>query len=160
AVGIEPSYEVEIQVCLEKADLQTAAGAETQEAAADADKQTATERADAQTDGQTRMQVISESDCAYGTWAFYAAEPETGRVGFAREGRTYTWDYVLPRGRQVELRVVGELGQTTLYADGVKIGTLGSAEPFEEYATFVFPIQRIGEETGSFLGEVEVERLR
>lgn len=160
AVGIEPSYEVEIQVYLEEADLRTAADIEAQETATDADKQAVTEKADAQSDGQNRMQVIAESDCAYGTWAFYAAEPETGKVGFAREGRTYTWDYVLPRGRQVELRVVGELGQTTLYADGVKIGTLGNAEPFEEYATFVFPIQRIGEETGSFMGKVEVKRLR
>lgn len=125
AIGIEPSYEVEMQVYLE----------------------------------ETHAQVISESDCAYGTWAFYAAEPETGRVGFAREGRTYTWDYVLPRGQWVTLRVVGEPGQTTLYADGVRIGTLGSAEPFEEYATFVFPVQRVGEEAGSFRGEIKIKRI-
>lgn len=125
AIGIEPSYEVEMQVYLE----------------------------------ETHAQVISESDCAYGTWAFYAAEPETGRVGFAREGRTYTWDYVLPRGQWVTLRVVGEPGQTTLYADGVRIGTLGSVEPFEEYATFVFPVQRVGEEAGSFRGEIKIKRI-
>ena len=129
AVGIEPSYEIEMRVYLEE-------------------------------DVHSAEQIISESDPAYGTWAFYAVEPETGRVGFSREGRTYTWDYVLPRGQWVTLKAVGELGQTTLYADGVKVGTLGNAEPFEEYATFVFPVQRIGRETGAFQGEVEMERLR
>lgn len=102
-------------------------------------------------------QVIAQSDSAYGEWVFYAAEPVTGKVGFAREGRTYTWDYVLPRGEWTELAVIGELGQTTLYVNGESVGTLGSREPFEEYATFVFPIQRIGEETGAFQGEVSVE---
>ena len=130
AVGIEPSYEIEMRVYLEEKDVRTG------------------------------TQVIAEGDHAYGAWAFYAVEPETGRVGFAREGRTYTWDYVLPRGQWVTLRVAGEPGQTTLYADGVKVGTLGNAEPFEEYATFVFPVQRIGEETGAFRGEAEMVRKR
>lgn len=103
------------------------------------------------------VQVISASDSAYGEWAFYASEPETGRVGFAREGRVYVWDYVLPRGEWTNLTVLGELGQTTLYVNGRSVGTLGSREPFEEYATLVFPIQRIGEETGRFQGEVIVE---
>ena len=102
-------------------------------------------------------QVIAESDSAYGEWAFYAAEPETGLVGFSAEGRTYTWDYELPRDEWTELTVVGEVGQTTLYVNGASVGTLGSQEPFEEYATLVFPMQRIGEETGAFQGEVSVE---
>ena len=102
-------------------------------------------------------QVIAENDSVYGEWAFYAAEPETGQVGFSAEGRTYTWDYELPRGEWTELAVVGETGQTTLYVNGASVGTLGSQEPFEEYATLVFPMQRIGEETGKFQGEVSVE---
>ena len=105
-------------------------------------------------------QVIAKSDSAYGEWAFYGAEPETGLVGFAREGRAYTWDYELPRGEWTEIKVVGELGQTTLYVNGVSAGTLGNRVPFEEYATFIFPMQRIGEETGEFQGEVSVELTR
>ena len=101
-------------------------------------------------------QVIAESDSAYGEWVFYAAEPETGQVGFSAEGRTYTWDYELPRGEWTELTVVGEIGQTILYVNGTSVGTLGSQEPFEEYATLVFPMQRIGEETGAFQGEVQM----
>lgn len=125
--GLEPFYEVEMRVRLNKTD-----DAETHAA-----------------------QIIAQSDSAYGEWVFYAAEPETGKVGFGREGRTYTWDYVLPCDEWVDLKIVGEPGQTTLYVDGRKAGTLGNRKAFEEYATFVFPIQRIGEETGFLNGEVD-----
>ncbi len=105
-------------------------------------------------------QVIAESDAAYGEWAFYAAAPESGRVGFAREGRRYEWDYTLPRGETVSLSVVCEAGKTTLYVGGASVGTLGSDQPFEEHATFVFPIQRIGEATGQFQGEISLFRWK
>lgn len=126
-VGLVPSYEVKIRVKL------SGSGEET-----------------------TKGQIIAESDSAYGVWAFYAVEPETGCVGFAREGRTYAWNYRLPRDQWVELKVVGEPGRTTLYADGVPVGTLGNEKAFEEYATFVFPMQRIGIQTGDFDGEMEI----
>ncbi|MCM1123581.1 MAG: family 20 glycosylhydrolase [Eubacterium sp.] len=122
-IGIEPNYEVKMQVYLE----------------------------------EKSTQIIAQSDSPYGEWAFYAVEPQAGYVGFAREGRTYTWDYTLPYGEWVELKVVGEMGQTTLYVNGEKAGTLGNQNSFEEYATFVFPVQRIGEETGTFRGEVRLE---
>ena len=103
-------------------------------------------------------QIIAAGESAYGEWAFYAATPENGRVGFAREGRLYEWDYTLPRGGQIRLSVVGESGYTTLYVNGTFVGTLGSGEPFEEHATFVFPISRIGEQTGQFQGEITLFR--
>lgn len=103
-----------------------------------------------------REQVIAEGDCAYGRWAFYAVEPETGKVGFTREGRTYTFDYTLPAGERVSLRLVGTSGRTTLYVDGKEVDSLGSDEPFEEHATFVFPLQRVGRQTGQFDGELEL----
>ena len=124
--GIAPSYEIECRVFLEK---------EVQEGA--------------------EGQVLSRSDSAYGEWAFYAAEPESGKVGFAREGKTYTFDYMLPVQQWVTLKIVGEIGMTTLYVDGEKVGTLGSREPFEEYATLVFPIQYLDRETGRFDGQAE-----
>ena len=54
------------------------------------------------------------------------------------------------------MKVVGESGRTTLYVNGESMGTLGNETAFEEYATFVFPMERIGRETGKFDGEVEV----
>lgn len=136
--GLVPSYEVKIRVKL--------SGSVAQDGQMDRGEST---------EGKAG-QIIAEGDSAYGVWAFYAVEPETGCVGFAREGRTYTWDYKLPAGQWVELKVTGELGRTTLYADGVLVGTLGSGKAFEDYATFVFPMQRIGAGTEAFDGEVTV----
>ena len=104
-------------------------------------------------------QVLAEGEGVYADWKFYAVEPETGKVGFTREGRTYTFDYVLPTDRTVELKVVGEPGVTSLYADDQLVGTLGQGVPFEEHATFVFPLEKLGEETGSFSGELEIVRV-
>ena len=109
--------------------------------------------------GQTDVrqeQILAEGDCAYGKWAFYAVEPETGKVGFTREGKTYTFDYTLPEGEWVTLWLAGKPGKTTLYEEG-GAETIGSDEPFEEHATFVFPLQRIGRQTGRFDGELELE---
>ena len=162
--GLEPSYEVNLRIWLEEDPAESTAADDKSLADAMPVQETGVDQSgksgQKEKNGRYMPQIIAESDSAYGVWAFYAVEPETGRVGFAREGRTYTWDYVLPRGQWVTLRVAGESGQTTLYADGVKVGTLGNAEPFEEYATFVFPVQRIGEETGRFRGEVEMVRRR
>ncbi|MDE6846641.1 MAG: family 20 glycosylhydrolase [Lachnospiraceae bacterium] len=145
-IGLEPDYEVQMRVWLEHG--MTMDEEQTEPPNGQADGQMAVEK---------EPQIIAESDSAYGEWAFYAVEPETGCVGFSREGRTYTWEYTLPYDEWVELKVLGELGQTTLYVNGDKIDTLGNGEPFEEYATFVFPVQRIGEETGVFRGEVSLE---
>lgn len=133
----EPEYEIEMKVWLEPED---AAQGEA---------------------GQRQAQIIAEGDSAYGEWAFYAVEPETGKVGFTREGRTYTFDYTLPRGEWVNLKLFGGNGGTTLVAEGEtpdSIGwdSIGSEQPFEEHAAFVFPLQRVGEQTGSFDGEAKV----
>ena len=152
-IGLEPNYEVEMQVRLAEDDMSVRAGAKE-------DQLTAENGETTETVAQAKSQIIAQSDSAYGEWEFYAVEPETGCVGFAREGRTYTWDYTLPYDEWVELKVVGELGQTTLYVNGQKVGMLGNDKAFEEYATFVFPVQRIGEETGAFHGEVSLEWRR
>lgn len=150
-VAAEPDYEIQMEVWLEP-------GGETESRA---------ERPDARNDAKTagkqsgqaglrRAQIIAEGDCAYGKWAFYAVEPETGKVGFVREGRTYTFDYTLPEGEWVNLKLKGTSGKTTLYVEGKIVDSLGSDEPFEEHATFVFPLQRTGGQTGQFDGKLEL----
>ncbi len=109
--------------------------------------------------GERQEQIIAEGDCDYGEWAFYAVEPETGKMGFTREGRTYTFDYVLPKGEWVNVKVEGKPGQTILYVEGKEADRLGSDKPFEEHATFVFPLQRVGGQTAHFDGEAELEVL-
>ncbi len=104
-----------------------------------------------------REQVIAECDGVYGRWAFFAAEEKTGKVGFTREGRTYTFDYTLPAGEWVNLKLKGTSGKTTLYVGEKEVDSLGSDEPFEEHATFVFPLQRVGGQTGRFDGELKLQ---
>ena len=108
-------------------------------------------------DGKYQEQVLAQGDGAYAKWAFYAVEPQTGRVGFTREGRTYTFDYTLPRGEWVNLTLVGTSGKVTLYVDNQETDTVGSDEPFKEHATFVFPLQRVGRQTTHFEGEMELD---
>lgn len=144
-VALEPDYEIEMNVWLEAGKT-----------AEDGNSGTGQEQnARAKAYGR-QAQILAEGDCAYGTWAFYAVEPETGKVGFAREGRTYTFDYILPEGKWVKLKIVGKSGQTTLFVEGKEVDSLGSSEPFEEHATFVFPLQRVGGQTSHFDGKMEL----
>lgn len=150
--AIEPDYEIQMEVRLEPDAYRDDRGLPENGAGQNHDERTAGGRT-----AVRRAQVIAAGDCAYGEWAFYAAEPESGKVGFTREGRTYTFDYTLPEGEWVNLKLEGTSGKTTLYADGKEVDSLGSDEPFEEHATFVFPLQRVGAQTGQFEGELELK---
>ncbi len=57
----------------------------------------------------------------------------------------------------MNLKIGGGAGETVLYVDLKEVDRLGSSEPFEEHATFVFPLQRLGKETGHFDGMMEFE---
>lgn len=151
-VVAEPDYEIRMDVWLEPGRETGSAAGQWQDTR---DETGVPQMRDGHSDAP-REQVIAEGDCAYGRWAFYAAEPETGKVGFTREGRTYTFDYTLPKGRWVNLKLEGKPGKTTLYVDGKEVDSLGSDEPFEEHATFVFPLQRVGSQTGAFDGELDL----
>lgn len=146
-----PDYEIRMKVWLEPGTgaqsgrIQPAQGRE--------------ERPQEGQDSACQEQILAEGDGAYAKWAFYAVEPDTGRVGFTREGRTYTFDYTLPEGEWVNLKVKGVPGKVTLYVEDEEIETVGSDEPFAEHATFVFPLERIGRQTSHFDGEMELEVL-
>ncbi len=49
----------------------------------------------------------------------------------------------------------GEQNRTSLYVNGELVDTLGDGEPFGEYASFVFPLERIGSRTHSFHGMIK-----
>ena len=57
------------------------------------------------------------------------------------------------------MKLEGMPGKTTLYVDGKEVDSLGSDEPFEDHATFVFPLQRVGKQTGQFDGEVKMRAV-
>lgn len=150
--AIEPDYEIQMEVRLEPDAYRDDRGLPENGAGQNQDERTAGGRT-----AVRQEQVIAAGDCAYGEWAFYAVEPESGKVGFTREGRTYTFDYTLPEGEWVNLKLEGTSGKTTLYVDGKEVDSLGSDEPFEEHATFVFPLQRVGAQTGQFEGELKLK---
>ena len=66
-----------------------------------------------------------------------------GKVGIACEEYEYEWDYVAPVNETVNLLFKGEKDCITLYVNGQSVGSIGSAEPFAEHATFLFPREKI-----------------
>ncbi|MBR3517177.1 MAG: family 20 glycosylhydrolase [Lachnospiraceae bacterium] len=66
-----------------------------------------------------------------------------GKVGIACEEYEYEWDYEFPIEEKVCLTFLGEKDCISLYVDGELIGTIGSSAPFEDHATFLFPLERI-----------------
>jgi hexosaminidase len=100
-------------------------------------------------------EILFETSSVYGQTAFKAVQTGTGQVGFSREGRDYSFDYTLPVGEWVNLTIRGEQNRTSLYVNGELVDTLGDGEPFGEYASFVFPLERIGSRTHSFHGMIK-----
>ncbi len=100
-------------------------------------------------------EILFETSGVYGQTAFKAVQTGTGQVGFSREGRDYSFDYTLPVGEWVNLMIRGEQNRTSLYVNGELVDTLGDGEPFGEYASFVFPLERIGSRTHSFHGMIK-----
>ncbi|MDE6662728.1 MAG: family 20 glycosylhydrolase [Lachnospiraceae bacterium] len=105
--------------------------------------------------GTPEEEILFESDAPYAQTAFKAVQTGSGKVGFSREGRDYSFDYTLPDEEWITLKICGEQNQTSLYVNGKLVDTLGDAEPFSEYATFVFPLERIGSRTNSFCGMIK-----
>ncbi|MDD3368273.1 MAG: family 20 glycosylhydrolase [Lachnospiraceae bacterium] len=105
--------------------------------------------------GSTQQnQVLFEYGTEDNRYQFKAVQAQTGQVGFSREDWDYSFDYTLPVGEWVELKIIGEKDFTSLYVNGEFIERIGSDETYSEHATFVFPLARIGSETEAFCGEI------
>lgn len=103
-------------------------------------------------------QVLFESD--YGS--IMAVQEGTGKVGFTRENRAYSFNYTLPVNEWVELEIKNEFEQASLYVNGTLVDTLGDGETVEGKplkATLMLPVQRIGSTTHAFEGYVDDVRL-
>ena len=96
-------------------------------------------------------QVLFESDSGQ----ILAVQKGTGKLGFSRDFREFSFDYVLPKGEWVDIRLETELGRTTLYVNGKKLQSLGRSEQGGgKWASLVIPMRRIGSETDAFVGEI------
>lgn len=103
-------------------------------------------------------QVLFESD--YGS--IMAVQEGTGRVGFTRENRAYSFNYTLPVNEWVELEIKNKFEQASLYVNGTLVDTLGDGETVEGKqlkATLMLPVQRIGSTARAFEGYVDDIRL-
>ena len=103
-------------------------------------------------------QVLFESD--YGS--IMAVQEGTGKVGFTRENRAYSFNYTLPVNEWVELEIKNKFEQASLYVNGALVDTLGDGETVEGKplkATLMLPVQRIGSTARAFEGYVDDIRL-
>lgn len=103
-------------------------------------------------------QVLFESD--YGS--IMAVQEGTGKVGFTRENRAYSFNYTLPVNEWVELEIKNKFEQASLYVNGTLVDTLGDGETVEGKplkATLMLPVQRIGSTVRAFEGYVDDVRL-
>lgn len=103
-------------------------------------------------------QVLFESD--YGS--IMAVQEGTGKVGFTRENRAYSFNYTLPVNEWVELEIKNKFEQASLYVNGTLVDTLGDGETVEGKplkATLMLPVQRIGSTARAFEGYVDDVRL-
>lgn len=103
-------------------------------------------------------QVLFESD--YGS--IMAVQEGTGKVGFTRENRAYSFNYTLPVNEWVELEIKNKFERASLYVNGTLVDTLGDGETVEGKqlkATLMLPVQRIGSTARAFEGYVDDVRL-
>lgn len=104
-------------------------------------------------------QILFESP--YGS--IKAVQKGTGKVGFSRENRDYSFNYTLPVNEWVELEFKNEQNITKLFVNGELVDILGDDEKVAEnkrlLATTMFPIEKIGSQTKAFVGYVDDVRL-
>ena len=105
--------------------------------------------------------IIFETTPEYGTHDIRIMED--GRLGFTRELHNYYFDYELPVGKTVNIRIVSEQQDTTLYVDGVLIGEASGKFIHNDmvkkegitHSTFALPLERIGSETNAIAAEID-----
>lgn len=82
---------------------------------------------------------------------FYISDPVTGRIGYIRDGKAYSFDYQLRVGQKANLRIEGTNKGTKLFVDGKLVQELGpdvtiaaDNKPYNVMRTLAFPIERAG----------------
>lgn len=105
--------------------------------------------------------ILFEADAAYGTHDIRVME--NGKLGFTRELYDYYFNYELPVGKKVNLKIVSTQQKTELFADGVSVGTavgkfVHNGQVKKDgitNATFALPIERIGSKTNALAGKID-----
>lgn len=84
-----------------------------------------------------------------------------GKLGFSRDGYTYTFNYAPKNNYWQTIRIVGDYKSVALYVDGKEEETLtaykkteGIPTGFNFQQTLVFPLEKVGDTKNGFKGEI------
>ena len=89
---------------------------------------------------------------------FYLSDPISQKLGFARDGYLYTFDYQFFPGEKVQVAVVGDSTSTVLKVNGKVVGQLNTRTIYHNkehkgdiriVPTLVFPLEKAGDFKGS-----------
>ena len=105
--------------------------------------------------------ILFEETAPYGTHDIRIMED--GNLGFTRELYDYEFDYVLPVGEMVNIKIVTEEETTKLYVDNMFAGTATGKFVHNgivkktgiNNATFALPLERIGSENNAIAAEID-----
>ena len=105
--------------------------------------------------------ILFETTPEYGTHDIRIMED--GTLGFTRELYNYYFDYVLPVGKTVNIKIVAEQQDTFLYVDGELIGEAVGKYIHNDtvkktgiaHSTFAIPVERIGSETSAVKAKID-----
>lgn len=80
----------------------------------------------------------------------------TGKLGFSRDGYTFTFNYIPTAHTWQNIRITGDWRGVTLYVDGKRIERLGVKHngKFNVHRTLFFPLETIGDTSNGFKGEL------
>ena len=97
-------------------------------------------------------QILFESEHG----AIKAVQKDTGKFGFTRWHRDYSFDYELPEEEWVHITLVNEFTRTKLYVNGELTDELArEADKGNKWASLITPIKRIGSTTNAFAGQID-----
>ena len=106
--------------------------------------------------------ILFQSD--YGTITLNTES--SGKLGFYRDGYTYTFNFIPKNNSWQTLRLVGDYKSVTLFVDGIEKEHLaaykkteGLPNGFNFQQTLTFPLQKIGDATNGFSGEIRNLKL-
>ena len=105
--------------------------------------------------------ILFETTPQYGTHDIRIMED--GKLGFTRELYNYYFDYELPVGETVNIRIYVEQQSTALYVNGTFVGNAVGKFIHNDmvkktginYATFALPLERIGSNTNAITAEID-----
>ena len=106
-------------------------------------------------------QILFEEDALYGTHDIRVMD--NGKLGFTRELYDYYFDYTLPVGEKVNIKIVVEQQSAKLYIDGEFVSDAKGRFVYKNEvkkdnitnATFALPLQRIGSKTNAVTAEID-----